>query len=263
MGFSLGKIFKKVVNIHKKVFKKVWKGIRTGAKSIWENKWARIAIIGATVVAGGMALAAYGSSAASAGAVGQASALGTGTATTAAGTAGAATGATAAGTAAGAGTGAAMSAGVATPLQTALAGTTAAGSVGATPLASTMGAGVTAGSGGGLLASAGNALSTAGGYLAANPTATMVGGMALSSAMQAKMASDEAEKQRKEEEKIRNSRTYYGVSYDGKTNENVSASNGLMDINNKYRNMNGNFMRQNQPANGLLKQNIYKANGVA
>ena len=252
MGFSLGKIVKKAVkgfvNLHKKAFK----AVKKGAKKLWENKWTRMALIAGAVIAGGYALAAYsggaGATAAGAGVTGTSSATGaaTGAAT--------ATGTTAATTAAGAGTTAAGSGSLAAFEASMAPGVVSGGNVVGGSVAAGAGAGAGAGSTG-LLSAAGNAL-------AANPTLTLVGGMGLMNAAQAREADKQADKQREEEEKIRNAQSAYGVSYDGTTNVDINSGDKLMELNEQYRQK---MLEQNAaPGAGILRRaSPYKANGVA
>ena len=262
MGLGLGKVLKKAVKGVVKVHKKAFGFVKKTVKKLWENKWTRMAIIAGVVIAGGAALAAANGGAAAgagAGVTGSSSAVG---ASSAAG----------AGSAVGTGTvlapGAASAAGVSTGV-TAGAGAgggtiglaTAPGSI-TTALAPAGAGTVAAPASSGLLAQAGSALSSAGATLAANPTATLVGGMGLMNMMQARQAEAEADKQRAYEEEQRNKQTAYGVSYDGKTDVAMNSGDKLMELNNKYRQR---MIDPNAAAGaGLMKRtDPYKMNGVA
>lgn len=199
MGW-LSKAFKKVGGGVKKAFKKVGSALN----KVWQNKWARIAIIGATVFFGGAALM---------------------------GAAGLGAGATVGGATAGGGW-AGAAAGAASPLSTWGAGLTAAGEAIGIGGAATESAAATTATGTGLPGSfSSQALlpgaGTAGGTTGASTTASsgllggyaphlaIAGGTALSGAMQSRSQEKQAKDERNYNEYIRSQDNYFGVNRDG------------------------------------------------
>ena len=261
MGF---KLFKSIGKAVKKVFKAVGKGL----KKIWNSKIGRALVIAGAIWVGAAAMGVFGgaSTPAAMGNLGQASALGKGGQLVASG-ADIALGGEAAATAAS--SGAALGKGG----QLVTAATDAALSGSAAPSAS----GALLGKGGQLVAqgaadvamgtpsqlaganiigaakAAPGALwegaKTAGGWLADNPTAMLVGGMGLSGAMQSKAQKDMLEDERRYQEEQRNQQTVYGLSYDGKTDMNTGSAAALSQVNQQYaQNRPGNIIGQQTPA---------------